>query len=95
MGSPLSVYSRKGYKYAIEKTDFTYGWTKPAVDEFMSLGYVDEIGHFINCAKKGVPSQPGSQGIDGLKALIAVIAMYESAEKESHIKIDDFYPGLE
>ena len=38
-GSPISAYSRKGYGYAVEKADFTYGWTKPAVDEIQSLGY--------------------------------------------------------
>ena len=48
-GSPLSVYSRPGYGYAIEKADFTHGWTLPAVDEFLSLGYVKEIEHFIDC----------------------------------------------
>jgi len=94
MGSPLNVYSRKGYDYAIEKADFTHGWTKPAVDEFMSLGYVGEIGHFVECVKNGVASQPGTRGINGLRALIAVLAMYESAEQKCHINIDEFYPGL-
>jgi predicted dehydrogenase len=88
MGSPLTVYSRKGYGYAIEKADFTHGWTKPAVDEFMSLGYVGEISHFVNCVKKNLPSQSGTTGVDGLNALRAVLAMYESAEKKCHIYID-------
>jgi predicted dehydrogenase len=39
-GSNIDVYSRRGYGYAIEKTDFTHGWTRPALDEFHSLGYV-------------------------------------------------------
>ncbi len=95
MGSPLNVYSKKGYGYAIEKSDFTHGWTKPAVDEFMSLGYVGEIEHFVACVKNGVPSQPGTRGVDGLNALITVLAMYESAEKKCHINIEDFYHGLE
>jgi len=46
-GSPLSVYSRKGFGYAIEKADFTHGWTRPAVDEHANLGYTDELAHFL------------------------------------------------
>ena len=30
-GSPLHVYSRKGYGYAMEKADFTHGWTPTRV----------------------------------------------------------------
>jgi predicted dehydrogenase len=91
MGSPLTVYSRKGYNYAIEKTDFTYGWTRPAVDEFMSLGYVGEIAHFVGCVKNNVPAQPGTRGEDGFRALMAVLAIYQSAERESHVRLDKFY----
>jgi predicted dehydrogenase len=93
-GSPLSVYSRQGYGYAIEKADFTHGWTKPAVDEFMSLGYVGEIAHFVECVKQGIKSQPGTGGEDGLKALVTIMAIYESAEKECYIKLKDYYPDL-
>jgi len=81
MGSPLTVYSRPGYGYAIEKADYTHGWTKPAVDEFMSLGYVNEITHFVECARNNLEPQKGTTGEDGLKALAATFAIYESAEK--------------
>ena len=94
MGSPLTVYSRKGYTYAIEKADFTHGWTRPAVDEFLSLGYVGEITHFVNCVKHGALSQPGTRGEDGLKALVTVLAIYQSAETGRQIKLDEFYPDL-
>jgi predicted dehydrogenase len=94
MGSPLTVYSRIGYAYAIEKADFTHGWTKPAVDEFLSLGYVDEIAHFVACVKQGLESQIGTRADDGLKALVTILAIYESAKKESYIKLEDFYPDL-
>ncbi len=80
-GSPLSVYSRPGFKYAIEKADFTHGWTQPAVDEFMSLGYVNEIAHFTDCVINDKPPQIGTRGIDGLNALSVIFALYESAEK--------------
>ncbi len=42
-GSPLHVYSRAGYEYAVEKAETTKGWTQPAVDEEANLGYVNEI----------------------------------------------------
>ena len=89
-GSPLTVYSRHGYKYAIEKADFTHGWTKPAVDEFMSLGYVDEIAHFVDCVRDDMDPQQGTAGEDGLKALITVLAIYESAKTGRLIDVEHF-----
>lgn len=86
-GSPIDVYSRPGYKYAVEKADFTHGWTKPAVDEFLSLGYVNEIEHFINCAINNKEPQKGARGEDGLKALEAVLAIYKSAESGKLVKL--------
>jgi len=80
-GSPLSVYSRPGFEYAIEKADYTHGWTKPAVDEFMSLGYVNEIAHFVDCVQNDKSPQKGTSGEDGIKALAVNFAIYESAEK--------------
>ncbi len=86
-GSPIDVYSRHGYGYAIEKTDFTHGWTKPAVDEFMSLGYVKELEHFINCAINNKEPNLGTKGEDGLKALEVVLAIYKSAESGKLVKL--------
>ena len=53
-GSNVDVYSRPGYSYAIEKTDNTLGWTKPAVDEFYNLGYVDELAYAVDCVRNDV-----------------------------------------
>ncbi len=86
-GSPLHVYSRPGYGYAVEKADFTHGWTQPAVDEFMSLGYVNEIKHFVDCVLNDKNPQKGVRGEDGLKALEVTFALYESAEKGIKIKL--------
>ncbi|MCL5019601.1 MAG: Gfo/Idh/MocA family oxidoreductase [Patescibacteria group bacterium] len=86
-GSPISVYSRKGYGYAIEKTDFTTGWTKPAVDELWSLGYPGEIAHFVDCVRNDVLPQPGVRGEDGLKALQIIDAIYKSAETGNRIEV--------
>ncbi|HGY55333.1 MAG TPA: Gfo/Idh/MocA family oxidoreductase [Caldithrix abyssi] len=86
-GSPLHVYSRPGYGYAIEKADFTHGWTQPAVDEFMSLGYVNEMSHFVDCVLNDRNPQPGVRGEDGLTALEAVFAIYKSAAEKRLIKL--------
>ncbi|UCH63870.1 MAG: Gfo/Idh/MocA family oxidoreductase [Fidelibacterota bacterium] len=88
-GSPLKVYSRSGYGYAIEKADFTHGWTSPAVDEFMSLGYVNEIAHFVDCVRNDTEPQRGTTGEDGLHALAVTLAIYESAENDCLIQIHD------
>jgi len=80
-GSCLDVYSRKGYKYAIEKTDFTHGWTKPAVDEFFNLGYVEELRYFVDCVLKDTEPKYGVNGQAGLDTLGVIEAMYRSAEQ--------------
>ncbi len=84
-----SSCSRSGFKYAVEKAYFTYGWTKPAVDEFLSLGYVNEIAHFVDCVQNNKTPQKGTTGEDGLQALAVIAAIYESAETGSQIQIKD------
>ena len=79
MGSPLAVYSRPGFTYAVEKADTTKGWTRPAVDEERNLGYPDEIEHFVDCVRRDTPVAAGVRGEDGLQALRVVMAIYESA----------------
>lgn len=80
-GSPLSVYSRKGYGYAVEKADFTYGWTRPAVDEYYSLGYRDELQHFADCVREGREQAAGTSAEDGLEVLRTINAVYDSSRK--------------
>ena len=78
-GSPISVYSRPGYGYAIEKADNTLGWTKPAVDEFYNLGYVDELAYAVECVRNDVPPKYGCSGRLGLACIGIIEAMYRSA----------------
>jgi len=85
-GSCLDVYSRKGYKYAIEKADFTYGWTKPAVDEFLNLGYVTELRYFVDCVLKDQPPKYGVDGKMGLTCMKLIEALYQSASEDRTIK---------
>lgn len=77
-GSNLSVYSRPGYGYSIEKADNTLGWTRPAVDEFFNLGYVDELAYAIDCVCGDV--QPGYHaGADlGVACIEIIDALYRS-----------------
>ena len=79
-GSPLNVYSRPGFAYAVEKADTTKGWTRPAVDELRNLGYPDEIAHFVDCVRRDQPARRGVRAEDGLRALEVVHAIYRSAE---------------
>ena len=79
-GSNVDVYSRKGYSYAIEKADNTLGWTKPAVDEFFNLGYVDELAYAVDCVLNDVEPRYGVSGRAGLACVQIVKAMYESSE---------------
>ena len=86
-GSPLSVYSLNGYSYAIEKAEMTKGWTKPAIDEEASLGYIDEIAHFVDCVKEDKEPQLGVRSEDGLKALEITMTIYKSAREGNRIKV--------
>jgi len=85
-GSPVSVYSRPGYEYAIEKTDNTLGWTKPAVDEFYNLGYVHELSHFVDCVVEDKEPLWGTSAAAGLACLEIINAMYESNSEAKTIK---------
>ncbi len=88
-GSPMRVYSRPGYDYAMEKADFTHGWTTPAVDERQNLGYPGEIAHFVDCARADRDADPGVRGADGVRVLKVVTAMYESARTGRTVPVED------
>jgi predicted dehydrogenase len=77
-GSCLSVYSRPGYGYAIEKTDNTLGWTKPAVDEFHNLGYVDELAYAVQCIIRNKEPMYGCNDRLGLACIEIIEAMYKA-----------------
>lgn len=77
-GSNIDCYSRKGISYSIEKTDHNLGWTKPAVDEFYNLGYVDEMAYFVDCVIKREQPAYGVSGRAGLTCVELVRAFYES-----------------
>jgi predicted dehydrogenase len=78
-GSNIDCYSRKGISYSIEKTDYNLGWTRPAVDEFYGLGYVNEMRYFVDCAVTKQEPAYGVSGRAGLACVELVNAFYESS----------------
>lgn len=74
----ISVYSEKGYGYAVEKASTTAGWTFPVPAEAWNFGYPQEIQHFVDCILNNKESL--TDGAYGLKILQIVEAMYKSAE---------------
>ena len=86
-GSPLSVFSMDGYGYAIEKADFTKGWTRPAVDEHENLGYKDELRHFLNCVLGEEQQVKGTHVEDGFNVLRIIDAIYRSNREGRLIKL--------
>lgn len=79
--SAVSCFSIPGVSYTIEKAEITTGWSRPAVDEKYNLGYVGEIGHFIECCVKDQDAKMGLRGVDGLEALMVVNYIYQSARE--------------
>ncbi|MHA1149647.1 MAG: Gfo/Idh/MocA family protein [Promethearchaeota archaeon] len=75
----ISVYSEKGYGYAVEKASTTAGWTFPVPAEAWNFGYPQEIKHFIDCILNP-EKKPLTDGAYGLKILQVVEAMYQSAD---------------
>jgi predicted dehydrogenase len=86
-GSPLSVYSAEGYAYAVEKADFTHGWTRPAIDEHHSLGYKDELAHFKACVLGEAEQIEGTSAQDGFQVLRIIDAIYRSNEEGRQIEL--------
>lgn len=87
LGSPLSVFSTEGYGYAVEKADFTHGWTRPAIDEHQSLGYKDELAHFKACALGEAEQIKGTMAEDGFQVLRIIDAIYRSNEEGRQIEL--------
>jgi predicted dehydrogenase len=87
-GSPLSVFSKKGIDYAVEKAEFTHGWTRPAINENESLGYRNELSHFLACLKDGVPQHPGTEAEAGFNVFRIIEALYRSNREGKTIALD-------
>ena len=86
-GSPLSVFSKKGISYAVEKAEFTQGWTRPAVNENESLGYRNELAHFLACMRDEAPQVPGTTAEAGFNVFRIIDGIYRSHREERTIKL--------
>lgn len=86
-GSPLSVFSKHGISYAVEKAEFTQGWTRPAVNENESLGYKNELAHFLACLRGEVKQVPGTTAEAGFGIFRIIDALYRSHREERTIKL--------
>ncbi|MEX2680046.1 MAG: Gfo/Idh/MocA family protein [Candidatus Sigynarchaeota archaeon] len=73
----VSVYSEKGYGYAVEKASSTKGWTFPVPAEAWNFGYPQEVAHFVDCVIN--KKEPLTGAAYGLKILNIVETMYKSA----------------
>jgi predicted dehydrogenase len=87
-GSPLSVFSKKGIDYAIEKAEFTHGWTRPAIDENESLGYRNELAHFLSCLREDKEQVNGTDAQAGFNTFRIIDALYRSHREGKTITLD-------
>jgi len=87
-GSPLSVFSKNGIDYAVEKAEFSHGWTRPAVNENESLGYRSELAHFLACLKGEETQLPGTTAADGYNVFRIIDALYRSNRENRTVSID-------
>ncbi len=65
--TPLTVFSRPGAGYVVEKADAETGWLFPPVDEAWTYGYAAEMRHFVECVAtqrappRDLPRRPRGQ----------------------------------
>jgi len=84
--SAINCFSEQGLSYTVEKADVKTGWSRPAVDEKFNLGYVNEIRHFMECARDNKDAKLGLRGKDGVEALRVINLAYKSSKEGISIK---------
>jgi myo-inositol 2-dehydrogenase / D-chiro-inositol 1-dehydrogenase len=77
--SAISCFSISGLSYTVEKAEITTGWSRPVVDEKLSLGHPAELKYFVECALQNHSADVGMRGEDGLEALKLMDCIYRSA----------------
>jgi myo-inositol 2-dehydrogenase/D-chiro-inositol 1-dehydrogenase len=77
MGNALPTYSEVGFGYAVEKADFTKGWTYPVFEEHWNYGFPQEMRHFARCVRG--KEKPISDGETGRVVQEVLYAGYASA----------------
>jgi myo-inositol 2-dehydrogenase / D-chiro-inositol 1-dehydrogenase len=84
-GNALRAFSRKGYRYAVEKAGATSGWSFPIYEEIWNYGFPQEMEHFVGCVRQG--TTPVENGQDGRAVVEAVHALYASAARGQRIDL--------
>ena len=87
LGSPIQAFSRSGLNYAVEKADTTIGWTRPAVDELVEHGFVNQMAHFADCIMQGNEPKAGTRGEDGRTVLRIALTATESASSGKRVHL--------
>jgi len=75
-GTPVKVFTLESAGYVVEKAEADKGWVIPCVDEARTYGYHEEMRHFVECVKKGVP--PRETFEDGYISNVIIDAGYKS-----------------
>ena len=88
LGGPLSVFSKSGIDYAVEKAECTYGWTRPALDENDTLGYRTELTHFLACMQGSEKQMHGTDAQAGFDTFRIIDAMYRSYREGKAISLN-------
>lgn len=88
IGTKGMLYTKYGEEIKVGKSKwqnftFPYQSSPPSYNHNLE-GFVNEFQEFINCIKKSIT--PSSNGIEGMKNLATVLAMYESVKKKQIIK---------
>ncbi|MBS4218764.1 Gfo/Idh/MocA family oxidoreductase [Bacillus sp. FJAT-49711] len=88
----LRVHSHPGYGKSLEELSSlkphvvsTKGWSFPSPDDELQQGHAYEVKHFIDCVKG--KDEPKSTLEDGLRALVLVEAIYESARTGKAVEV--------
>lgn len=85
----LRIFSREGSP----ELGLARGWSATAVDPVAEAGYAGELGHFLECFRRG--ETPSETGEDGLAVLEILCAAYASAGSGQVVALPFHPPPLE
>lgn len=78
--TPLTIFSRPGAAYVVEKAESETGWLFPPVDEAWTYGYAAEMRHFLECVARG--QRPRETFHDGYAVNTILDAAYRSMQSK-------------
>jgi predicted dehydrogenase len=84
--TPLTVFSRPGAGYVVEKADAETGWLFPPVDEAWTYGYAAEMRHFVECVARR--ERPRETFQDGYVVNTILDAGYRSMASKRWERVD-------